>query len=114
MDLRGESVDGRTRHLMPVPARAMPRGIRFYLAACLFVGQALYAGGLGGAPDPVPSRLKPKTLEAFERYVQLTEERNADASSRGEAFLLPDRRPEQERAAAYAELRGGGVTIERL
>lgn len=78
------------------------------------VAQALYAGGLGAAPDPAPARLKPRTVEAFERYVRLTDEQNADNLSRGVAFLLPDRRPEEERAAVYAEIRGGGVTIERL
>jgi hypothetical protein len=99
--------------LMPVPGRAVRRGIQTCLVACLFIGQASYAGTPGAAPDP-PARLKPKTLEAFERYVRLTEERNADELSRSEIFLLPDRRREGERAAAYAGIRGGGVTIERL
>ena len=99
---------------MSVPAKAPRRTIRPALAACLFVGQALYAGWLGAVPNPAPARLKPKTLAAFERYVRLTDEQNAAELSRGVAFLLPDRRPEEERGAAYAGIRGGGVAIDRL
>lgn len=99
---------------MPIPAKALPRGLQVCLLACFFIGGALREGTLTAEPDPAPTRLKPMTLEAFERYVRLTEARNADELSRGEAFLLPDRRPQEERAASDAEIRGGRVTIERL
>lgn len=66
------------------------------------------------ALDPDPALLKPPTLEAFERYVRLTEARNAEDLHKGEIFLRPDALPEEERAAAYAALRRGDVRIERL
>lgn len=58
--------------------------------------------------------LKPKTVEAFNRYVLLTEARIDSRESRHEQFLCVDALPEDRRAAAYQQLREGGVLIERL
>jgi hypothetical protein len=65
------------------------------------------------APQPGAARLRPATIEAFERYVQLTEARNNEELRLGTPFLWVDALPEAERAAAYAALRRGEVKLER-
>jgi hypothetical protein len=71
-------------------------------------------GGGAPAPDPAPAELKPSTVEAFDRYVRLTEARNDHELKQGNPFLRVDALPEAERAAAYAALKRGEVKIERL
>ncbi len=63
---------------------------------------------------PEPTELKPKTLEAFERYARLTQARQDEELRRGAPFLFVDALPEAQREAAYAKLRRGQVRIERL
>jgi len=58
--------------------------------------------------------LKPPAVEAFNRYVQLTEAQIDSAAVRHEPFLWLDSLPEERRAAAYAELHEGKMVIERL
>jgi hypothetical protein len=58
--------------------------------------------------------LKPEAVEAFNRYVQLTEKQIDSKAARHEPFLWVDSLPDERRAAAYAELREGKVVIERL
>ena len=65
------------------------------------------------APEPGAARLRPATIEAFERYVQLTEARNNEELRLGAPFLYVDALPEAERTAAFAALRRGGVKLER-
>ena len=65
------------------------------------------------APVPAAVQLKPKTIEAFERYLRLTETRNDEELRRGAPFLYVDALPEAERAAAYAALHRGEVKLER-
>lgn len=58
--------------------------------------------------------LKPKTVEAFNRYVQLTEAKMNSEAGLHDAFLWVDALPEDRRAAAYEQLREGNVVIERM
>ena len=66
----------------------------------------------GGAPAAFP-KLKSETQAAFDRYVQLTDERNAAELKDASNFLWTDRLPEQERSAAYESLRAGTTRIEK-
>ena len=58
--------------------------------------------------------LKPPAVEAFNRYVQLTEAQIDSAAARHEPFLWLDSLPEERRAAACSELHEGKMVIERL
>ena len=58
--------------------------------------------------------LKPKTVEAFRRYVRLTDERNEDELKRGEPFLWVEGLGETDREKAHEQLKRGDVKIERL
>ena len=99
---------------MPKPGKSARHGIPFCLAVSLCILQVTGPSTFAGALNPDPARLKPRTLNAFERYVRLTDEHNAEELNRGEVFLRPDALPEKERSAAYAALRRGEVRIERL
>jgi hypothetical protein len=60
--------------------------------------------------------LKPKTTEAFNRYVAVTEARIARETKPGGKFLYPDRparEPSEEMRDAYARLRRGEILVER-
>lgn len=70
---------------------------------------ALLAPSIVGAED-----LKPKTVEAFNRYVQLTEAQIDSELARREPFLWIESLPENRREAVYRDLRDGKVVIERL
>ena len=59
------------------------------------------------------AELKPKTLEAFERYVRLTEARMEKELRSGEPYLWFDALPESRRRKFYEELREGRIVIER-
>jgi hypothetical protein len=71
--------------------------------------------GLLLLPFPAsPADLKPETLAAYHRYLQLTEA-NVDAElARGGPYLWIDAAPASRRDGYYAELRKGEVVIERL
>jgi hypothetical protein len=60
------------------------------------------------------AELRPKTLSAFDRYVRVAEGRMAADPSDAGRFLLVDRKPDQERRAAFDRLRAGQVVMERL
>jgi hypothetical protein len=60
------------------------------------------------------AELQSRTVEAFNRYVQLTESRMDSETARREPFLWVDALPRERRATAYAQLREGKVVIERL
>jgi len=77
------------------------------MAAILAVLCALAAPA--GAED-----LKPKTVEAFDRYVQITEAQIDSESARHDPYLWVENLAEDRRAAAAAQLRAGQVVIERL
>ena len=58
--------------------------------------------------------LRPDTLDAFNRYVRVTESR-MDGELHGKvAFLWVDRLPEAERQEAYARLKRGETVVSRL
>jgi hypothetical protein len=66
------------------------------------------------AADPATVKLREETNAAFQRYLQLTEARNAEELKRGSGFLWVDALPETGRAAAYAGLKRGEVKMEKL
>src|SRR5262249_5388639 len=66
---------------------------------------------------PSPARaedLQAQTIEAFNRYVRLTEAQIDSGLARHEPFLWVDRLPQDRRDAAYRELRDGKAVIEKL
>jgi hypothetical protein len=63
---------------------------------------------------PAPPKLKPETQEAFERYLRLTEARNAAELKRGTGLLWVDGLPESKLSEAYAELKNGQVKMQKL
>jgi hypothetical protein len=78
-------------------------------------GAALVLILLFAFPGPgYAAELQPQTVDAFNRYVQLTEARVNGELARPEPYLWIDGLPENRRAAAYAQLRGGKIVIERL
>jgi len=66
------------------------------------------------APSAGAADLEPRTVEAFNRYVQITEAQ-IDSNLRDHApFLWIDTLPPARRSAAYADLKAGKVVIEKL
>ena len=65
-------------------------------------------------PSAEAARLKTETHNAFERYVQLTEQRNQRELVDGGTFLWIDGLPEPQRKEAHAEVASGGVVITHL
>jgi hypothetical protein len=98
------------RHL-----KAMADG-RFEVIHCLVTLAFLLLPGLPGArsAEPAPPKLKTETQEAFDRYLKLTEARNAAELKRGTGLLWIDGLPETKRAEAYAALKRGEVKMQRL
>ena len=78
-----------------------------YFIAALVV--CLIAPGGASAED-----LKPETIAAFDRHVQLTEAQIDSELARHEPFLWIESLPENRREAVYQDLRDGKVVIERL
>ena len=79
---------------------------------CAFV---LASGTLNPrAVDVVDVELKPKTLEAFERYVRATEARIDKERARPETFLYIDTLPDPRREEVRATLKRGDLFVERL
>ena len=61
-----------------------------------------------------PLDLRPETLKAFDRYVQLTEARIAQEISGAVPFLWIDRLPASSRNGTLDRLKKGNVVVERL
>jgi len=97
------------RHVKDLAGKQVWR-IGFSSAALVVFGAATIHAG--GDPGALP-KLKSETQVAFDRYVQLTDERNTAELKDGSNFLWMDRLPEQERHAAYESLRGGTTKIEK-
>jgi hypothetical protein len=74
---------------------------------------ALLLIGVTGVPQASAATLKPKTLQAWETYAQLTEKRINDELARGGPFLLLDFKKPDERASIRKELKEGEVHIEQ-
>jgi hypothetical protein len=66
------------------------------------------------AAEPALPKLKTETQVAFERYVRLVEARNDAELKRDTALLWVDGLSEEQRAEAYAALRGGEVRMQKL
>jgi hypothetical protein len=80
-----------------VPANAAPAGVTVPVSAAF--------------PADAPHSA---AYRAFDRYIQLTEERVLRELAPGGAFLHVDSLSADDRDAAYAKLRGGDVRIEAL
>ena len=90
---------------------------RFARAAALLVLWVVVPGIAArawGAGEPAAAQLKKETAQAFDRYLELTEARNATELARGSRLLWIDGLPEAERNAAYASLKLGEVKMQRL
>jgi len=79
-------------------------------AVTLYPAVADFAQGA----EPEPAKLHANTLEAFDRYVKLTEARNNDELKRGTNLLWIDQLPAEQRTEAYAALRRGEVKMKKL
>ena len=79
-------------------------------AATLYPAAADFAQGA----EPEPAKLHANTLEAFDRYVKLTEARNAEELKQGTNLFWIDELPAAERAEAYAALKRGEVQMKKL
>ena len=64
--------------------------------------------------DPAPLQLKSSTVDAFNRYVQLTEARSDAELKRGRGLLWIDGLPESERTKAYEDLKRGAVKMRKM
>lgn len=58
--------------------------------------------------------LKPITVEAFERYIKLTETRMEGELANGNSFLWVDGQPEAQRRALYTQLKQGQILIQEM
>jgi hypothetical protein len=67
-----------------------------------------------GAGDPAFPELKTRTVQAFERYVKLTDARNETELKGGTGLLWVDGLPEGQRTEAYAALKRGEVKTVKL
>ena len=76
------------------------------LALCLFT---FVTPGSAGA-----AQLRPETLRAFDRYVQVSESQMAPENAADGTFLYVERLPADQRAAALEQLHRGEVVIEKL
>ena len=65
-------------------------------------------------PAPSPASLTSPIKEAFDRYVTLTDARNAEELRQGTPFLWVDTLPEARRVESYSAMQRGEVVIERL
>jgi hypothetical protein len=65
-------------------------------------------------PEVMSAELRPKTVEAFDRYVQLTEARINREVSQTEKFLYLDELPPPRRSEVLAALKRGEIFMERL
>ena len=79
-------------------------------AVTLYPAVADFAQGA----EPEPAKLHANTLEAFDRYVKLTEARNSDELKRGTNLLWIDQLPAAQRTEAYAALKRGEVKMKKL
>jgi hypothetical protein len=68
---------------------------------------------LASVPLSFATDLKPKTREAFDKYVRLTEERIKSESGEGKPYLSIDAMKPEERNAVLARLKNGEVVIDR-
>jgi hypothetical protein len=76
---------------------------------------ALFLVGATGASEASAATLKPKTLQDWETYAQLTEKRISGELAGSGAFLVLDlKKPEEKRQAIRKVLKEGGVHTEKM
>ena len=83
-------------------------------AILLLAATALVVPSVAPAAVPQPSELKAGTIEAFDRYLRLTEARNRDELRRTSDLLWIDSLPESRRREAYTALQRGEVKMQKL
>jgi hypothetical protein len=98
------------RHLTAIATRAARIACAWILLQILqpTAKQVVIAG------VPALPQLKAGTLQAFERYVKLTETRNEAELKHGTDLLWVDTLPADQRAEAYAALKRGEVKMQKL
>jgi hypothetical protein len=84
------------------------------LMLLLTISAATLASASGDQNTTTSARLKPETIQAFQKYVQLTDAQHAAELVHSPDFLWIDGLADAERTKAYAELRSGKVKIKRL
>jgi len=75
---------------------------------------ALFLVGVTGTSEASAAKLKPKTLQAWETYQQLTEKRISGELAGGGSFLVLDLKKPDERARIRKVVKDGGVNIEKM
>ncbi|MGH9743135.1 MAG: hypothetical protein ACRD51_12395 [Candidatus Acidiferrum sp.] len=78
------------------------------LTTCLLPAQSV------ARASSMPEKLAPRTSDAFDRYVRLTDERNELELKRGSALLWIESFSEGQREEAYSALKRGEVQIHQL
>ena len=74
---------------------------------------ALIFVGIVSKTEGAVATLKPKTIQGWETYVQLTEKRINDELAAGRGFLLLDFKPQEERERIRKTLKAGSVFVEQ-
>jgi hypothetical protein len=64
--------------------------------------------------DASAATLQPKTVLAWEKYVQATEQRISRELAGGSPFLVLDLKPKEERERIRKTLKSGGVHVEKM
>ena len=105
LETRGPAAERRRERRMTRP------GLQRKLLAAALVAACLLPQPPAALAEPV--ELRQPTLDAFQKYVRLTEVR-LDGELRAGAFLFPDARPDAERQSIYARLRQGEAVMQRL
>ena len=103
--------EGFGRHVMG-PNRRAARTFLVFSAVVSLGTQGLVPDAARAAASP--PLLKSSTVDAFNRYVRLTDARNDAELQRGTRLLWIDGLSETERAEAYRELRDGSVKMRKL
>ena len=106
----GKETAGSPRHREPCPDRSARRLL--FLAAALAI--LLLLSPDAACPASPHVELKSATVEAFDRYVRLTDARNNSELEQNTGLLWIDGLPQTARSEAYAQLRRGEVKMRRL
>lgn len=99
-----------SRRCMLAKVAAMRRQLIFAIFA-IFAGFALV---LAFCPAASAAELKQKTTDAFDRYVAATEARFANELRPGGPFLYVDALKDDQKRAAYEQLKQGEILVEKL
>ena len=98
------------RQVRPLADTVLTSG---FLLAVLLAGSVSSAQSAPAA-NPDAAKLRSETVQAFDRYLHLTEERNDMELERGSALLWVDALPESQRTLAHAALKRSEVEIHQL